>query len=226
MHVDHDAGRSGFLDALSRLLQVSDDLDDEALLAASHCRGWTAGDVLVHVHLGLQEMLLGVVSPTAQPPDTDAADYWRHEVPTNDPEADSVAGVRFVRALGAAYRRPVGAVAHLRTTADGVTRAVAAMTPGTVAFQGRVLATGDFLATWAVELTVHHLDLSREIDLAPPAPEGLRLARATIESLLVGALPRTWSDEVAVLIGAGRVEPDDSQAEGIGAVLGRLPVLG
>lgn len=224
--MDHDAGRLGFLDALSRLLQVADDLDDEALLSASRCRGWTVIDVLVHIHLGLQEMLLGVVSPTAQPPDTDAASYWRVEVLTNDPDADAVAGVRFVRALGAAYRRPVGAVAHLRPTADGITRAVAGMSPGAVASQGRVLATGDFLATWAVELAVHHLDLSRELDLAPPAPSGPRLARATLESLLGGALPTAWSDEVAVLIGAGQVVPDARQADEVGAVVQRLPVLG
>jgi hypothetical protein len=43
-------------------------------------------------------------------------------------------------------------------------RAVA-MSPGAVAFQRRVLATG-LAGTWAVELAVHHLDLGRELDLA------------------------------------------------------------
>jgi hypothetical protein len=63
MQVDHDTGRTGFLDGLQALRAVADGLDDDQLLAPSRCRGWTAGDVLVHVHLGLQEMLLGVVSP-------------------------------------------------------------------------------------------------------------------------------------------------------------------
>ena len=44
----------------------------------------TVGDVLVHVHLGLQEMLLGVVSLTDADPDTDAAIYWRSTVSNND----------------------------------------------------------------------------------------------------------------------------------------------
>ena len=105
-------------------------------------------------------------------------------------------------------------------------RAVAAMPPGAVAFQRRVLATGDFLATWAVEPAVHHLDLGRELDLAPPAPSGLRLARATVESLLGGALPSAWADEAAVLVGAGRVDPDEQQRDEIGSVVQRLPVLG
>jgi hypothetical protein len=93
-------------------------------------------------------------------------------------------------------------------------RAVAAMPPGAVAVQRWVQATGDFLATRAVELAVHHLDLGRELDLAPPAPSGLRLAHATVESLLGGALPSAWSDEAAVLVGAGRVDRMSSSAMG------------
>ena len=194
-------------------------LDDEQLLLPSRCRGWTVGDVLVHVHLGLQEMLLGVVTPAAAPPDTDAAGYWR-----TLPPAGSVAYIRFVRLLGAAYESRGRPVPHLRPTADGLTAAVSALTSRVVRFQGHTMTTGDFLATWAVELAVHHLDLARELELPPPAPVALRLARRTVEALVGGELP--WDDETTVLLGTGRVRPDEQQAREVGPLAERLPVLG
>src|SRR5690348_16470917 len=109
MRVEHEAGRGAFLAGLAGFLDAVAVLDDEQLLAASRCRGWAVCDVVVHVHLGLQEMLLGVVTPVDAEPDTDAAGYWQHPVPTNDPDADPLAGVRFTRLLGAAYRCPTGA---------------------------------------------------------------------------------------------------------------------
>lgn len=226
MHVEHHEARAAFLDALGALLDVAGGLDDKQLLAASRCCGWTVGDVLVHVHLGLQEMLLGVVQPTGDTPDVDAAGYWRTDVPSTDPDADQVAQVRFVRLLGAAYRRPVGLVAHLRPTAGGLAVAVAAMPAGAVRFQGHVLTTGDFLATWAVELAVHQLDLGRELEVAPPAAAALRLARATVEALAGGPLPARWSDAATVLAGTGRVRLDEEQVRAAGPVARRLPVLG
>jgi uncharacterized protein (TIGR03083 family) len=226
MHVEHHEGQAAFLDVLSVLLEVANGLDDDQLLAASRCRGWTVGDVLVHVHLGLQEMLLGVVSPTDAKPDTDAASYWLAYLPTNDAEAGQGSQGRFVRLMGAAYRRPRGLVGYLRPTADGVATAVAALAPGSLSFQGHVLSTGDFLATWAVELAVHHLDLGRELDLAPPAPPAMRLARATVESLAGGGLPGTWSDETAVLLGTGRLRLNEQETRQAGPLAERLPVLG
>lgn len=226
MRIEHQEAQTAFLEQLETLLTVCTHFDDDQLLAASRCHGWTVGDVLVHVHLGLQDMLLSVVWPVDADPDTDAASYWQLTVPTNDPEADQVAGVRFVRLLGAAYRRPTGLVGHLRPTAEGVARAVSVLREGTLRFQGHVLSTGDFLATWAVELTVHHFDLGLELEIASPAPAGIRLARATVESLAGERLPAQWSDETAVLIGTGRVRLDDRLAQQAGAVAARLPVLG
>jgi hypothetical protein len=88
-----------------------------------------------------------------------------------------------------------------------------------------VLATGDFLATWAVELAVHHLDLARELDLPAPDPAALRMSRDTVEAL-VGELPREWSDETAVLIGTGRVALDERMREQAGPAAARLPAFG
>lgn len=232
MHVPHHEARDAFLGALSGLADVAAGLDDDALLTTSRCRGWTTGDVLVHVHLGLQEMLLGVVTPTDAEPDTDAASYWRVPAPATDPgpgtdaETDRIAGTQFVRRLGAAYRRPRGVVAHLRPTVEGLATAVAAMPDGAVRFQGHVLSSGDFLATWAVEVAVHHLDLAPELDLAPPAAPALALGRATVQALAGGALPETWDDRRVVLLGTGRRAVGERLAADAGPVAARLPVLG
>lgn len=222
MHVDHDAATTAFRGQLATLLRAATDLDDHALLAASRCRGWTVVDVLVHVHFGLQEMLLGTSSTTDDAADTDAASYWR-EAPIDD--ADPLDQVQFARSVAAAYRPPSGLLRHVRITADALDRAVAGLTPGSVRFQGRVLPTGDFLATWAVELAVHHLDLGRELDLPPPDPAALMLARSTVQALAGGPLPASWPDEAAVLAGAGRLPLTDAQRREIGELADRLPAL-
>jgi uncharacterized protein (TIGR03083 family) len=225
MHVSHGDGKAAFLAQLDTFVAVVSDLTDLELMAASRCLGWTVGDVVVHVHLGLQEMLLGLVATTDRPVDTDAKDYWRAALPTNDEDADQIAGMRFVRLLGAAYRRPAGSVRHLLPTADGVRAATNALVPGAVTFQGHVLSTGDFLATWAVELAVHHLDLDAAITTAPPAPTALRLARSTVEALADGPLPPSWPDETVILLGTGRVRADPRQREA-SPLVERFPVLG
>jgi len=223
VHVPHTEAAATFLDQLDRFASTVADLDDASLVAASFCTGWTTGDVVVHVHMGLQEMLLGLVSPASSTPDTDAASYWKAALPTNDDEADRLANVRFVRLLGAAYRRPTGLVRHLLPTVDGVRSAVTALPPGALRFQGHVLTTGDFLATWAVELAIHHLDLTRELTVTAPAPAALRLTRATVEALAGTSLPASWDDRTVALLGAGRVSPDATQSA---ITEGRLPVLG
>lgn len=225
MHVEHETAQEAFTVALRSLFEVVETLSDEDQQAASYCRGWTVGDVLTHLHLGLQEMLLGVVSPTDAPTDTDAASYWRGEEWTNDPQADPIAHVRFVRLLAAAYRRPAGLIGHMRPTVDALAGAVDRMEEGRVAFQNRVLTSGDFLATWVFEVAVHHLDLTRELDLPAPPESALRITRQTVEALAGGALPAAWSDETAALLGAGRVPLSDQQHAAAGTVAERLPVL-
>jgi Mycothiol maleylpyruvate isomerase N-terminal domain len=220
MHVDHARGRDAFVAQLDTFVAATGRLGERQLLATSRCLGWTVADVVVHVHLGLQEMLLGLVSRTDAAPDSDAAAYWRAPVPG---EGDWLDGTRFVQLMAASYRRPSGAVRHLRPTAEGVRAAASALTPGAVRFQGQVLSTGDFLATWAVELAVHHLDLDRSD--SKPAADALRLTRETVQALAGGTFPADWPDETVALLGTGRVRP--SPAQTAAAPLAReLPVLG
>jgi Mycothiol maleylpyruvate isomerase N-terminal domain len=226
MNVDHDGGRTAFLAGLEAFVTCAESLSDVQLMAASRCTGWTVGDVVVHVHLGLQEMLLGLVGLTTEQPETDASSYWRITLPTNDDDADQLAGMRFVRLLGASYLRPSNAVRHMLPTVDGIRAAASRLEPGAVRFQGHVLSSGDFLATWAVELAIHQLDMGRELPLPQPAPAALRLARLTVEDVAGVDAPRTWSDETTVLLGAGRMKPDAERRAQAPEFVQRLPVLG
>ena len=199
MRVGHEAGRDAFLDALDTFMDDIGQLGDEDLMASSRCLGWTRADLILHVHLGLQEMLHGIVTPSDATPDTDAAEYWLSDPPG---EADRLDGMRFVRLVGAAYRRPTGVTKHLTPTATAIRGAVKRQAEERKSFQGHVMTSGDFLATWAVELAVHQLDLESKA----PAAKALRLARETVEALNG---KQDGDDETVVLIGTRRL-PDES----------------
>ncbi|OJY54354.1 MAG: hypothetical protein BGP03_13685 [Pseudonocardia sp. 73-21] len=221
--VDHDTGRAALLGELERFVRVVGAAGDSDLLAASRCHGWTVLDVVVHVRVGLQEMLGGVVATTDRRPDRDAATYWTAFPPG---DADAVDGILWTRRTASAYRRPSGAMEHLRMVADAVRAAVTRMPDGAVSFQGHVLTSGDLLTTWAVELAVHHLDLGRDLDVAPPTAASLRLARATVEALAGAPLPAAWSDLMCVLVGTGRAALNAEARAAAGPAAGMLPVLG
>ena len=215
MEVPYAVAGPALLGQLRRLVGVAGHLDDRALLASSRCLGWTRADVLAHVHLALQDMLLALVAPTDAEPDTDAASYWRTDPPSNDPDSDELDNLRFARLLASAYRRPTGLIGHLRPTGEGVARAVSQLSTPAVNFQGHVLTSGDFLATWATELAVHHLDLDLGQELPGPDPAALRLARLTADELADQPSPSDWDDEHAVLVGWGRLPSSDWPAGGV-----------
>jgi hypothetical protein len=213
LSVDHDTGRHAFLAQLDRTTTALATLDDHALLTPSRCHGWSALEVAVHLRTGLQELLGGVVSPTDATPDRDAASYWAAFPPAADSsdDRDEVDAILWTRRTASAYGRPRGAVQHLLDTAEPLRAAVGALADGRVAFQGHVLTTGDLLATWAVELVVHHLDLGPLVATTPPDQRALRIARRTVEALLGAELPPGWSDERCVLLGTGREQPTPAE---------------
>ena len=77
------------------------------------------------------------------------------------------------------------------------------MSEGPVEFQGKRMRSGDFLATWVVELAVHQLDLGIEQD----EPSGLGWTRKTLEAIADADLPPGLDDRSAVLAGLGRIPP-------------------
>lgn len=221
-HFDHRDTQPVFCDAVERFVSTVQALSDYELLAASRCHGWAVMDVVTHVRVGLQEMLGAFTAFTEEPADQDAMTYWQDYAGDSDP----VDPILWTRRTAAAYRRPSGAVPHLRMAADAVDSASARMRDGRVSFQGHTLSTGDFLATWTVELAVHQLDLGHTIDVAEPTPGSARLARRTVEALLGTELPTALSDISCALLGTGRRVPSRVELELLGPAGERLPVLG
>lgn len=206
-----DASVTAFLDAVGSLSEWD-------LLASSRCHGWTRLDLTAHVLTGWQEMLGGFVTLVDDGPTVDAGSYWTafSKVTAG---SDPVEVLTAQRRRAAAYARPSALLHQLRDVAGAVLSGSRTMGRRACRWQGQVFAPGDFLAVWAVEDVIHHLDLL--VDDRPP-PSGLALARATIEALANHTLPADWRDEQAVLIGTGRLPvPDDAGMLGV-----RLPVLG
>ncbi|WP_170219262.1 maleylpyruvate isomerase N-terminal domain-containing protein [Nocardioides litoris] len=210
--VETDEAREACAASVEGFVRAAAGLDELELLGASRCHGWTRLDVVVHVIAGWQEMLGGLVSPVDGEPTVDAASYWRafaEQYGDDDPVADLMAQ----RRRTASYARPASATAQLRDVGEALLRGVRSCGERHLTWQGHVFTPGDFLAAWAVEDAVHHLDLLAD---EPVPASALRLARATVEALAPEPLPATWDDVDVVLAGAGRVRTD----------VAGLPVLG
>ncbi|WP_164519502.1 maleylpyruvate isomerase N-terminal domain-containing protein [Nocardioides ferulae] len=218
--VDLETGRTACAESIEAFLRAVDDLSEHDLLAPSRCHGWTLLDVVVHVIAGWQEMLGGLVSPIESEPTVDAATYWpafAEQYASNDP----IPALMSQRRRTAAFARPSSATAQLRDVGAALLRGVSRCAEGRYLWDTHVFAAGDFLAVWAVEGVVHHLDL--DLDGGEPAPgAALRIARTSIESLVGESLPGQWPDVEAVLIGTGRCPVP----AGLGVLTDRLPALG
>lgn len=194
--------RTAFLAALDAFEEGASSLDDLTLLGVSHVHGWSRLDCLVHVRLGLQEMLAGLAARTDATPDVDAASYWT----TYEAEKDPVPGILMTRRTASAYARPRHALEHLNQVSAGLRHAANTLTDGSIAFQGHVFTAGDMLATWAVELAVHHQDLALPAGAPAPAPAAVRIGRRTAEAIDSRPASRVGTeDDLAVMLaGFGR----------------------
>lgn len=177
--------------------------------------------MVTHVRLGLEELAAGLLAAAERETAThDAATYWQ----TQPPGGRGVDGLLAVRRVAAATRTPRGALGPLDRVSDALLVAVGRLPDRVLAFQGCALTSGDLLATWAVELAVHQLDLGRELDVARPDTGALAVSRRTVEALLGAPLP-VADDADAVLLGTGRRATTDDERERLGAAARLLPVL-
>jgi Mycothiol maleylpyruvate isomerase N-terminal domain len=217
--------RDAFVAAYTVLDELAASLTDEQLLAASRCRGWSVCDVLCHLDFGNQEILVGFASPTDRRADTDLAAYWRACCAPGEPD---LGHARFTRLVASAYARPSGVVRHLHLTTGAVLRlARAADADRRLEFQGHVVTMEVFLALWAVEAAVHHLDVTVELpDAPPPAPASLRVTRGTLDALLGEPVPLGWDDPTYALKGTGRLALTGEEAQALGPLAERFPLFG
>ena len=156
--IDADRARVAMMASYQAVTDDVGKLGEGELARPSLCQGWSRADLLFHLLLDAQRALVTFATPAAGEPDVDFISYW---VPFR-PGAEGYAGhARFVRRVASSYQSDLVIAAQWAETAAAATHAAAWLPADvTVATQGHVLFAADFLATLAVEATIHHLDLA------------------------------------------------------------------
>ncbi|MEW2132149.1 maleylpyruvate isomerase N-terminal domain-containing protein [Streptomyces sp. NPDC005435] len=201
-------------------------LPDPDFARPSGCTRWLVRDLVCHLVVDAQDVLITLVTPAGTPPTHDAAAYWT--VTDTPPTGDDPLDALTVR-LAAAYEDPALLKFHLDDVGSAAGRAARLADPVTpVATQDMVLTTADYLSAYVLEWTLHHLDLIAHLPDAPPPPaEGLSHSRALLERITGEPFPASLSDPDALLLGTGRRPPTAGERAQLGPLAGRLPfVLG
>lgn len=201
------------------------ELPDEDFERPSGCTGWLVRDLVCHLVIDAQDVLITLVTPVATAPTVDAVTYWKLvEPPTGEDPLDAL-----IPRLAAAYGEPRWLKFHLDDVGSAAGRAAALADPAVrVGTRDEVLTVGDYLSAYVVEWTLHHLDLIAHLpSAAEPPAETLAATRASLEEIAGAAFPAALSDKDALLIGTGRRAPTGEEQAVLGDLADRLPfVLG
>ncbi|MCX5149730.1 MULTISPECIES: maleylpyruvate isomerase N-terminal domain-containing protein [unclassified Streptomyces] len=200
------------------------ELPDKAFEQPSGCTGWLVRDLVCHLIIDAQDVLITLVTPAEAEPTVDAVTYWnvQDQPPTGEDPLDAL----IVR-LAAAYGEPRLLTFHLDDVGSAAGRAAELADPGArVSTRGEVLTAGDYLTAYVLEWTLHHLDLIAHLpDAAEPPPEGPARSRAMLEEIAGAAFPASFSDKDALLIGTGRRAPTAAERAELGALAAKLPLV-
>ncbi|WP_174187928.1 maleylpyruvate isomerase N-terminal domain-containing protein [Nocardia barduliensis] len=202
------------------------DLSDDDFAQPSGCTGWLVRDLVCHLIIDAQDILITLVTPTEAAPTRDAVTYW--EVADTAPTGDEPLDALIVR-LAAAYQEPRLLKIHFDDVGSAAGRAARLADPGRrVGTRDEVLTVGEYLRAYVLESTLHHLDLVAYLPVVdePPA-EGLARSRELLEKIAGAAFPASFSDTDALLVGTGRRRPTGTEQAELDELAARLPfVLG
>ncbi|MEU3600813.1 maleylpyruvate isomerase N-terminal domain-containing protein [Streptomyces sp. NPDC006798] len=218
---------AGFSLSWAALRAAVAELREEDFVRPSGCTGWLVRDLVCHLVIDAQDVLITLVTPADTGPTRDAATYWQvgRTPPTGDDPLDALT----VR-LAAAYGDPALLTFHLDDVGSAAGRAAELADPALpVATRGQVLTAGDYLTAYVLEWTLHHLDLTAHLpEAAGPSAEGLARARALLERITGTPFPAALPDRDVLLIGTGRRAPTRAERSLLGGELtARIPfVLG
>ncbi|WP_344567684.1 maleylpyruvate isomerase N-terminal domain-containing protein [Streptomyces axinellae] len=203
-------------------------LSDQDFARPSGCAGWLVRDLVCHLVIDAQDVLITLVTPAETEPTRDAVTYWA--ATGSPPSGDDPLDALTVR-LAAAYQEPGLLKFHLDDVGSAAGRAAGLADPGLrVSTQGEVLTAGDYLAAYVLEWTLHHLDLIAHLPAAArPPTQGLARARAMLEEIAGAAFPASFSDTDALRVGTGRRAPTEAEAAELaacgGGLAGKLPLV-
>ncbi|MFI9102922.1 maleylpyruvate isomerase N-terminal domain-containing protein [Streptomyces fildesensis] len=200
------------------------ELPDEAFARPSGCTGWLVRDLVCHLVIDAQDVLITLVTPAETEPTRDAVTYW--EVAETPPTGDDPLDALTVR-LAAAYGEPWLLKFHLDDVGSAAGRAAELADPDLrVATRDEVLTVADYLSVYVMEWTLHHLDLVAHLpDAAEPPAEGLARSREMLEKIAGAAFPASFCDTDALLVGTGRRAPTDAEKAELGELAARLPLI-
>ncbi|QFU94460.1 hypothetical protein YIM_46670 [Amycolatopsis sp. YIM 10] len=206
------------------MLAAVADLTDEEFTRPSGCAGWLVRDLVCHLVIDAQDVLITLVTPAEAEPDHNAVTYW--SVSQTPPTGDEPLDALIVR-LAAAYQEPGLLKFHLDDVGSAAGRAAVLADPGLrVSTQDMVLTAGDYLSAYVVEWTLHHLDLIAHLPGATPPPvESLARTREMLEEIAGAKFPESFSDQDALLVGTGRRAPTDAETAELGELAAKLPLV-
>ncbi|MYR61500.1 maleylpyruvate isomerase [Streptomyces sp. SID625] len=211
-----------FTRSWTALLSAVAELADEDFARPSGCAGWLVRDLVCHLVIDAQDVLITLVTPADAEPTRDAVTYWDIvEPPSGDDPLDAL----IVR-LAAAYEQPGLLKFHLEDVGSAAGRAALLADRGLrVTTQGQVLTAGDYLDAYVLEWTLHHLDLVAHLSgAAGPPAESLGRSRELLEKIAGLVFPPSFSDRDALLVGTGRRQPTEAERSALGEpAAARLP---
>ena len=202
------------------------ELPDTAFEQPSGCTGWLVRDLVCHLIIDAQDVLITLVTPAETEPTVNAVTYWNvgDQPPTGEDPLDAL----IVR-LASAYEEPHLLKFHLDDVGSAAGRAAELADPGVrVSTRDEVLIVGDYLTAYVLEWTLHHLDLIAHLpDAAEPPAECLARSRGMLEKIADAVFPASFTDKDALLVGTGRRAPTDAERAELGGLATKLPfVLG
>ncbi|MGW6932269.1 maleylpyruvate isomerase N-terminal domain-containing protein [Lentzea sp. NPDC054927] len=200
--------------SLGALLTAVRELTDDDFAQPSGCEGWLVRDLVCHLVIDAQDVLITLVTPTADAVTHDAVTYWKvsHE------RSDDPLSALTVR-LAAAYGEPWMLKHHVDDVGQAALRAAQFADPLLkVSTQDMVLCTSGYLGAYVWEWTLHHLDLVLHLPhVAGPPTETVARCREMLEQI-AGAFPASWSDEDVLLVGTGRRAPTEAERAELGSL--------
>ncbi|WP_328826503.1 maleylpyruvate isomerase N-terminal domain-containing protein [Streptomyces sp. NBC_00252] len=213
-----------FARSWTALLAAVAALSDEDFARPSGCAGWLVRDLVCHLVIDAQDVLITLVTPADTEPTRDAVTYWT--VTQTPPTGDDPLDALIVR-LAAAYEEPRLLKFHLDDVGSAAGRAARLADPDLrVSTQDEVLTAGDYLSAYVLEWALHHLDLVAHLpDAAGPSAEVLAGARELLERIAGAAFPSSFSDTAALLVGTGRRAPADEEKAQLGSLAAKLPLV-
>ena len=200
------------------------ELEDEDFARPSGCTGWLIRDLVCHLIIDAQDVLITLATPTDAESTRDEVTYW--DIADEPPSGDDPLDALTVR-LAAAYEEPWLLKFHLDDVGSAAGRAAELADPlRRVSTRDQVLTAADYLSAYVMEWTLHHLDLTAHLPDAPQPPaKGLARSREMLEKIAGTVFPASFSDTDALLVGTGRRAPTVAERGQLGELARKLPLV-